>query len=484
MIIKSCKKISILLLSICMFLEMGVCHVRADSTENDGTYILFKVTIEEELPKGTQVSIGSNVNSWNPKDPEWIAEKVDETHYQVSVKIDESYVGTKIDYKWTLQYADDPKDSNGWDHVEKVAATKGAFGNRTYKLKKGKNMVEDSAVFNKSVNIASTVNGGELETFELQMPQFDDGRKRTIRVWLPEGYDKDKLTVKYPVLYMHDGQNLFDDATSFVGEWKVDESLSNAFKKGYEKIIVVGIDNGGAERFNELSPEWTLNPLGQKYITEPAGSKYADFIINTVKPYIDSNYNTKSDRENTGIGGSSMGGAMSFYMALKYSDRIGYGIIFSPAMHLYDDNSLEKFIKENVDKENQPILYIYAGGAQGSAEKGSAYDESLFTKYVDFLKNSLEENNYSEKNIGIMTDLSKSHTESCWAEIFPTAYKWIMDAKVSNSNNITSKLDKTQSEKTTTKYIFIIISIVVTVLIILLFIFGFRKYKKYKCFNN
>lgn len=277
---------------------------------------------------------------------------------------------------------------------------------------------------NTTDKIKSTVSGGILKTIELEMPQFSDSRKRIIRVWIPDGYDKNDSSIKYPVLYMHDGQNLFDEYTSFVGEWHVDESLTDLFAKGFDKIIVVGIDNGGMQRFNELSPEWTLNARGMMYIDRPVGSKYADFVMNTVKPYIDEHYNTKPEREFTGIGGSSMGGVMSYYMSLKYADKIGYGLILSPAVHLYEDAAVEAFTNKYANNKIQTRMYIYAGGALGGAERGTAYDETLFTRYVDILKKYLIDNGYSEENIGTKTDMNKSHSEACWAEVFPESYEW------------------------------------------------------------
>src|SRR5690606_36165183 len=121
----------------------------------------------------------------------------------------------------------------------------------------------------------------------------------------------------YPVLYMHDGQNLFDVRTSFSGEWKVDEHLDSLFLLGDPGCIVVGIDNGGTNRINEYSP-W-VNPQyggGQ-------GDQYIEFLIETLKPYIDQNYRTLPDAEHTGIMGSSMGGLISYYGGLTNQNVFG-----------------------------------------------------------------------------------------------------------------------------------------------------------------
>ena len=274
----------------------------------------------------------------------------------------------------------------------------------------------------------STVNGGTLEVFELSMPQFEDGRKRKIRVWLPKEYNPRNKCVRYPVLYMHDGQNLFDKATSFEEEWQVDESLTALFNEGYEKTIVVGIDNGELERFRELSPEWELSDLGKQYFDNPVGSKYAEFIMETVKPLIDQKYNTKPDRRNTGIGGSSMGGVMSLYMAIKYADRIGYGLLLSTAMLVYGQDVLDKFLAENTITK-KPYLYIYSGGWLGDAPAGSVWDETLFTQYVEKIKTSLLNAGFPCNHLKTMIDMDNYHNEISWRKVFPVAYQWCMDHK-------------------------------------------------------
>ncbi len=147
-------------------------------------------------------------------------------------------------------------------------------------------------------------------------------RERTIRIYLPPGYEASDR--RYPVLYMHDGQNLFDDATSYVGEWGVDEALDALAAEGLE-IIVVGIDHGGEKRFNELSP-WSNPRFG-------AGENalYTAFIVDVLKPHVDAHYRTRPEREHTGIMGSSMGGVASHYALYAYGGTFSKAGIFSPA---------------------------------------------------------------------------------------------------------------------------------------------------------
>jgi len=119
---------------------------------------------------------------------------------------------------------------------------------------------------------------------------------KKVWIYLPPDYQKTKK--RYPVVYMHDGQNLFDNKTSYTSEWKVDETLNDLYKQFGKGFIVVGIENGGAERINEYTP-WAHKKYG--------GGKadlYVNFLVDVLKPYIDSHYRTLPSKENTAIVGS------------------------------------------------------------------------------------------------------------------------------------------------------------------------------------
>lgn len=151
-------------------------------------------------------------------------------------------------------------------------------------------------------------------------------RKRRIWIYLPEGYATSRK--HYPVLYMHDGQNLFDQLIAPYGEWGVDEMM-DSIRDGKQSIIV-GIDHGNNTRLTEYNPYNSRFGKGE-------GVAYVDFIVQQLKPYIDSVYRTRKERESTLIAGSSMGGLISFYAALKYPQIFGGAAVFSPAFWLAPD---------------------------------------------------------------------------------------------------------------------------------------------------
>lgn len=270
------------------------------------------------------------------------------------------------------------------------------------------------------MNKLHTVTRGKLVKHELTMQSYSDLRKRTIRVWLPENYDANDKTKKFPVLYMHDGQNLFDFYTSFVGEWEVDETISRLIDEGYPGAIVVGIDNS-PDRLNELSPSWARSKAG-KILEKPSGENYAKFIVNEVIPFINKNYPTLTDRENTLIGGSSMGGVMSLFMALNYADIFGGGLLFSSALQLYEEKALDDFLRNNISKaKNLPNLYIYSGNAGGDKAIGM---------YVAILANKLLKFGYKKSLLTTLLDQEADHNEQAWAIHFPRAFKKLVNFKI------------------------------------------------------
>ena len=169
-------------------------------------------------------------------------------------------------------------------------------------------------------NNGHTVVGNLKVLDSLYSPQLDN--QRDIFVYLPPSYASSDR--HFPVLYMHDGQNLFDAETSFAGEWQVDESMELLSEEGIE-AIVVGIPNAGNDRLDEYSPFAMSNLGGGK------GDSYLEFIVQTLKPLIDVDFRTLPDRENTSILGSSMGGLISLYAFFRYPNIFGAAGAMSPA---------------------------------------------------------------------------------------------------------------------------------------------------------
>ncbi|MBC5842381.1 alpha/beta hydrolase [Flavobacterium sp. F-380] len=178
----------------------------------------------------------------------------------------------------------------------------------------------------------------QVSTFTIKAPQLNTEKK--IWLYLPESYSTSNK--KYSVIYMHDAQNLFDPKTSYSGEWNVDEKLDSL----QAQVIVVGIEHGNDKRMDELTPFKNDKYGGGK------ANDYLDFIVNTLKPKIDSTYRTKNTAKNTLIMGSSLGGLLSFYATLKYPKVFGKAGVFSPSFwfsdEIYSYTQRQKKIKSKI----------------------------------------------------------------------------------------------------------------------------------------
>jgi predicted alpha/beta superfamily hydrolase len=232
------------------------------------------------------------------------------------------------------------------------------------------------------------------------MPELD--RTRRIWLYLPPGYTTSKK--RFPVMYLHDGQNVFDDYTAAFGEWGVDECIDSMVQKGKHGCIVVGIDNG-PQRMTEY------NPYAFKEFGKGEGDLYVDFIVNTLKPFIDRKYRTLPSKLNTIVAGSSMGGLISYYAMLKYPEVFGKTGIFSPAFW-----TAEKIreLTRTAAADLKGKLFFYMGGLEGD-------------KYIEDMKEITDElGRHSPALIYVVVDPEGSHNEQAWCKWFPEFYTWIM----------------------------------------------------------
>lgn len=247
------------------------------------------------------------------------------------------------------------------------------------------------------------------------MPQLN--RNRKVWIYLPPDYYT--TTKTYPVLYMEDGQNLFDNSTSFSGEWQVDEALNTLHSQGNYGAIVVGIDNGGGERLNEYSP-W-VNPTyggGQ-------GDAYMQFIGETLKPYIDSNFRTRPQPQYNALIGSSMGALISTYGAVKYPALFSKVGVFSPAFW-FVRTQLNNYITTTTNDISGLRLYFVCG----------QNEDSDMVPDMNTVKNNLIGKGVSASNTFTKIDSDGTHSESYWRREFPAAYLWLFQDVVLNNPSV------------------------------------------------
>jgi len=250
-----------------------------------------------------------------------------------------------------------------------------------------------------SIGNAQSTASKNVSTFTIEAPQLKTTKK--IWIYLPEGYSA-SAKKKYSVIYMHDAQNLFDAKTSYVGEWNVDEKLDSL----KAPVIVVGIEHGNDKRIDELTPF-----KNEKYGGGNADN-YLNFIVKTLKPYIDKNYRTKTKAKNTTIMGSSLGGLVSYYAILKYPEVFGNAGVFSPSFWF----SKDIYTQTEQAPKNKTRIYFLCGDKESD----------------DMVAEMKKMETLLDRNRCYCLHLTKSqvvkggeHNEKLWRDNFVNAVLWL-----------------------------------------------------------
>ncbi|MEY3368097.1 MAG: hypothetical protein RI973_1252 [Bacteroidota bacterium] len=233
------------------------------------------------------------------------------------------------------------------------------------------------------------------------------GQHRRIAALLPHDYDRSGK--HYPVLYLQDGQNLLEYRSPF-GNWHVDHRLAEMAEKGQGDLIVIAIDHAEQDRVREFSPpEVTRFGVSQ-------GRQYANYMVDELKPYVDRHFRTLPDRQNTGIGGSSMGGLISIYSAFIFPEVFGKMMVFSPSLWL-----TPKIYFQAIDFFNpfDTKIYLYAGGKESDT----------MIPNVQRLRSALQRKGLDGSKIEfhLSIDPEGEHNEAKWGTEFPKAVAWLFN---------------------------------------------------------
>lgn len=348
-------------------------------------------SLPKDTPIDAKIYAAGSFNDWKPDDVRFEFQPNSNNQLELILpKVDLP----SLEYKVTL---------GSWDSVE-GDHNEHAISNRIIDNPKNQELEISVLSWQKTKELKSTASRNVHvlnENFEI--PQLNT--KRRIWIYLPEDYSTTKK--KYPVIYMHDGQNLFDELTAYSGEWKIDETLDQLFKKK-KSFIVVGIDHGEDERINDYGP-WNNPKYGGGN-----GKLYADFLANTLKPYIDKHYRTLSSAKNTGLIGSSLGGLISLYTGIEYPTKFGKLGVFSPSTW-FTKVQLFEFLNHQTKRDIKSKFYLYGGHLEGDH----------LIEDLDEVSQTLQQKGISKKNIIINTEKSGTHKEEFWAKEFPKAIDWL-----------------------------------------------------------
>ena len=254
--------------------------------------------------------------------------------------------------------------------------------------------------------------------FDTKVFQFD-GRDKNVYIWTPEDYDE-KSEDKYSVIYMFDGQSVLATGKdrgmdNDVLCWNVSENVEGMMAATDNKAILVCIDNGSPHRSDELVPDiGQINMeedgpnVKEEDISLKRGSAFADFICDTIMPYINQNYNVYTDAQHTSLAGSSLGGLETFYTVLTHPDKFGTGGIMSATFGMFAEKEWTEFLKDKYNMDNAPFLYIYAGGY--STDNGEP-TEMMYNKLID--------NGYPKDRFIFSKYEPGAHFMQYWRNIYP-----------------------------------------------------------------
>ncbi len=360
--------------------------------------VTFRVTVPGATPAGSTVYVAGDFQGWNPGSAAHALVKQPDGRWTITLDLT---AGTPIQFKFTR---------GTWATVEKGASGE-EIANRTLTPVAG-------ATYDFTVQHWADLGtiAGDVRTFTYA--PFLSGR--TIRVYLPPGYDAG--TQRYPVLYMHDGQNLFDVRTSFAGEWKVDETCEALIAAGdIPPIIVVGIDNGAA-RIAEYTP-WP----DAGYPGSGQAEAYVQAIATVLKPEIDRRYRTLTSTNYTWMAGSSLGGLVSTYAGLAHSDVFGRVAALSPS-YWWDNRHMVAYATGH---PRGTLRRVYQD--MGTNETGNASDPSN-ANYVNDLRlvrDALVGDGFTlDGDLESYEAAGHVHNEAYWALRFPDALRFLAGTPV------------------------------------------------------
>jgi predicted alpha/beta superfamily hydrolase len=231
------------------------------------------------------------------------------------------------------------------------------------------------------------------------------GNRRDVLVYLPPGYRR-LSRKRYPVLYLHDGQNVFDAATAFAGvEWGVDETAERLIrKKLIEPLIIVAVANIGEDRIHEYAPTRGVIDARAKRKKRSRGLArlYGHFLMDELKPYIDRKYRTRRECEFTGLGGSSLGGLVTLAIGILYPQAFSRLIVMSPSIW-WDDFAIYRLV-ESIEQKSPLKIWLDTGTAEPGWEQARELRDRLAEKGWKLYR-----------DLQYMEAEGADHSEAAWA---------------------------------------------------------------------
>ena len=266
----------------------------------------------------------------------------------------------------------------------------------------------------------NTVSGAVYVWPSLNSPELS--RSREILVYVPPSFARGEAVARtrlYPVIYFHDGQNMFDAKTSYVGEWHADETLEKLAADGIE-AIAVALPNAGDDRFDEYSP-WSGRAAFRRRRVVGHGGLYLDWLLESVKPLVDRSFPTRRDREGTGTLGSSLGGLISLYAGARYPEAFGFIGAMSPSIR-WTDSRIIRTYEGWPAGQPRPRIHVDMGGREW---------RGAFEDVRDFRDTLVSAGWREREDLNYVEDRYATHHEDYWGKRLPDALRFLLrDAAV------------------------------------------------------
>ena len=350
--------------------------------------IILTTDEDDERP----VYLSGNFNKWSTQDKNFELERVGQGVYHFKFAPNFEYP-EELSYKFVR---------GDWSEVEIDK-----FGNRTNnRSTKKQNGIKKEHVAKWRRNWLpfkpDFLPKVHLISEEFEIPQLN----KTRRVWALLPHDYETSNESYPVLYLQDAQNLFNENAQY-GNWEIDKKLAVMSEYNIGNLIIIAIEHAEKERIKEYNVGNTVLGNGQ-------GKKYIRFVTETLKPFVDANFRTKADRANTGIGGSSMGGLVSIFSGIMYPEIFGKLMIFSPSLWVVPKIKLS-FL--DMDEPDDTRIYLYAGGDESA---------TMIDHVKKFKKRLLNKEGFFDKmKVHLSINMEGKHNELFWSDEFPKAIEWL-----------------------------------------------------------
>jgi len=359
------------------------------------------VTLPDATPQDEPVYLSTDHDGWRPDDPKYRLRMRPDGRWQLSLS---SPAGELLQFLFCR---------GGWDEVEVKADGSSRIARQ---LRPQDGASYELRVVRWADSSVSTITG-HVEPF--MEASFLHGR--LCWVYLPPGYDQDDR--RYPVLYMQDGQNLFDEEHSYAGEWQLDETLERMISSGeLPAVIVVGIENGGAARMQEYGP-WH----DARWNEGGGGDSYLRAVADTLKPAIDAKYRTLSEPKHTYMAGSSLGGLISAYAGFEYASVFGGGIAaVSPSYWWAEDRMLQ--VAKRAGRPGTRRFYQDMGTLESGAPKDENHDgvEDSIGRLRAMHKILVADGMKEGRDLLSVEAVEARHHERYWKERLPRLLRFLL----------------------------------------------------------